>query len=116
MLFNSTQYLIFLPLVLLVYYVIPNRLRYLWLLAASYYFYMCWNAKYALLMLFSTFTTYLCALGIERIKSAGYADEKSARLKELNIPLNMDQKDKTLMDDAPEQDSPDKEKSRSVER
>ena len=42
--------------------------------------------------------------------------EKSARLKELNIPLNMDQKDKTLMDDAPEQDSPDKEKSRSVER
>ena len=50
-------------------------------MAASYYFYMCWNAKYALLMLFSTFTTYLCALGIERIKSAGYADEKSARLK-----------------------------------
>ena len=81
MLFNSAQYLIFLPLVLLVYYVIPNRLRYLWLLAASYYFYMCWNAKYALLMLFSTFTTYLCSLGIERIKSAGYADEKSARLK-----------------------------------
>ena len=42
--------------------------------------------------------------------------EKSARLKELNILLNMDQKDKTLMDDAPEEDSPDKEKSRSVER
>ena len=42
--------------------------------------------------------------------------EKSARLKELNILLNMDQKDKMLMDDAPEQDSPDKEKSRSVER
>ena len=42
--------------------------------------------------------------------------EKSARLKELNILLNMDQKDRTLMDDAPEEDSPDKEKSRSVER
>lgn len=42
--------------------------------------------------------------------------EKSARLKELNILLNMDQKDKTLMDDAPEEDFPDKEKSRSVER
>ena len=42
--------------------------------------------------------------------------EKSARLKELNILLNMDQKDKTLMDEAPEEDSPDKEKSRSVER
>ena len=41
--------------------------------------------------------------------------EKSARLKELNILLNMDQKDKALLDEAPE-DSPDKEKSRSVER
>ena len=42
--------------------------------------------------------------------------EKSAGLKELNIPLNMDQKDKKLMDDAPEEESLDKEKSRSVER
>ena len=42
--------------------------------------------------------------------------EKSARLKELNILLNMDQKDKTLLDDAPEEDSQDKGKSRSVER
>ena len=42
--------------------------------------------------------------------------EKSARLKELNILLNMDQKDKTLLDDAPEQDSPDREQPRSMER
>ncbi len=41
--------------------------------------------------------------------------EKSVRLKELNILLNMDQKDKALLDEAPEEDSPDKEKSRSVE-
>lgn len=42
--------------------------------------------------------------------------EKSARLKELNILLNTDQKDKALLDEAPEEDSHDKEKSRSVER
>lgn len=42
--------------------------------------------------------------------------EKSVRLKELNILLNMDQKDKALLDEVPEEDSPDKEKSRSVER
>ena len=42
--------------------------------------------------------------------------EKSSRLKELNNLLSMDQKDKTLMDDAPEEESPEKEKSRSVER
>ncbi len=38
--------------------------------------------------------------------------EKSARLKELNILLNMDQKDKTLLDDVPEEDSPEMAKSR----
>ena len=42
--------------------------------------------------------------------------EKSARLKELNILLNMDQKDNALLDEAPEEDFPDKEKYRSVER
>lgn len=43
-------------------------------------------------------------------------EEKSARLKELNILLNMDEKDKTLLDDGPEEDVPLKEKPRSVER
>ena len=41
--------------------------------------------------------------------------EKSARLKELNILLNMDQKDKSLLDDAPEE-PPEKEKQRDLER
>ena len=68
MLFNSYQFLIFFPAVLLVYYAVPRRWRYLWLLAASYYFYMCWNAKYALLLLFSTVVTYLSGLGLERAK------------------------------------------------
>ena len=41
---------------------------------------------------------------------------KSERLKELNILLNIDQKDKTLLDEALAEDSTEKEKSRSVER
>ncbi|MDE6889535.1 MAG: MBOAT family protein [Eubacterium sp.] len=58
MLFNSLHFLIFFPVVTLVYFIIPKKLRYLWLLAASYYFYMCWNAKYALLIAFSTAVTW----------------------------------------------------------
>ncbi len=58
MLFNSLHFLIFFPIVTLVYFIIPKKLRYLWLLAASYYFYMCWNAKYALLIAFSTAVTW----------------------------------------------------------
>lgn len=42
--------------------------------------------------------------------------EKSARLKELNILLNMDQKDKTLMDDAPEEESPEHTRPKEPER
>lgn len=42
--------------------------------------------------------------------------EKSARLKELNILLNMDQKDKTLMDDTPEEETPEHPRPREPER
>lgn len=64
--FNSLSYLIFLVLNIVIYYLLPGRFRNLQLLAASYYFYMCWNPKYALLMLFSTAVTYFCSLFVQR--------------------------------------------------
>ena len=66
MLFNSVSFLVFFPIVLAVYFIIPKKIRYIWLLAASYYFYMCWNPKYALLLLFSTGVTYLGSLLLEK--------------------------------------------------
>ena len=69
MLFNSLHFLVFLPIVLCGYYIIPKKIRYIWLLGASYYFYMCWNAKYAVLIFFSTISTYLIALFIEKYKN-----------------------------------------------
>lgn len=62
MLFNSIHFLCFFPVVILMYFLIPHRFRYLFLLASSYYFYMCWNYKYALLMALSTVITYLSGL------------------------------------------------------
>ena len=59
MLFNSVHFLIFFPIVVLIYFIVPRKLRYLWLLAASYYFYMCWNVKYIVLILSSTLVTWL---------------------------------------------------------
>lgn len=56
MLFNSYSFLIFLPIVLVLYLVIPKKFRWLLLLIASYYFYMSWNATYALLIALSTFS------------------------------------------------------------
>ena len=42
--------------------------------------------------------------------------EKTARLKELNILLNMDQKDNALIDDAPDEEAPERPRSKGMER
>ena len=71
MLFNSIHFLIFFPVVTLVYFVIPQRIRYLWLLGASYYFYMCWNPEYALLIAASTVATYASGLLMQMWRGKG---------------------------------------------
>lgn len=80
MLFNSIQFLVFLPVVLIIYYILPDKIKYIWLLASSYYFYMCWNIQYALLILFSTAVTYFCAILLEKFKSMKY-DKKTLILR-----------------------------------
>ncbi|MBX9695017.1 MAG: hypothetical protein K2Z81_21715, partial [Cyanobacteria bacterium] len=51
MLFTSLQYIIFLPLVVAVYWLCPNKLRLPLLLGCSYYFYMSWMPAFILLIL-----------------------------------------------------------------
>ena len=72
MLFNSIAFLLFFPIVCVLYYALPSaqlRARNLLLLAASYYFYMNWEPAYALLLLTSTVVTYVAAIGISRLTS-----------------------------------------------
>ena len=61
MLFNSLQFLIFFPLVVMAYFATPHRWRWLLLLVASYYFYMCWKPIYILLIIGSTLLDYTVA-------------------------------------------------------
>lgn len=74
--FNSVDFMIFFPAVVAVYFVIPRKLREYWLLIASYYFYMGWNAKYALLIGSSTAITYVSGLLLDR---ADHTKEERAR-------------------------------------
>lgn len=76
MLFNSIDFLLFFPPVVTIYYLIQKKAQYIWLLMCSYYFYMCWNPKYALLLLTSTGITYLGGLGIEWIAQKQYDQRK----------------------------------------
>lgn len=69
MLFNSFNFLLFFPIVVLIYFVFPKKARYIWLLFASYYFYMSWNAKYALLIALSTGITWVSGLLLDKASS-----------------------------------------------
>lgn len=69
MLFNTMQYLLFLPVVVFVYYCLPERMRNVWLLVVSYYFYMQWNPIYIILLFACTLITYTGGMILEKLKN-----------------------------------------------
>lgn len=88
MLFNSIDFMIFFPIVTLLYFVIPDKIKYIWLLVASYYFYMCWNAKYAVLIFTSTVITYMSGLLMDYIKNQQWDDDKKILWKKIVVGLS----------------------------
>lgn len=56
--FNSFAFIVFFPIVVILYLIVPTRLRSLWLLIASYYFYMSWEPAYGILIAVITAITY----------------------------------------------------------
>ena len=69
MLFNSFHFGIFLPVVFGIYWLLPHKLRWVLLFVSSYYFYMSWNAKYVVLILFTTVVSYCSAILIENFRT-----------------------------------------------
>ncbi len=66
MLFNSMTFAVFLIAVFLLYHIVPARYRWIFLLAASYVFYMNLHVAYGLLLFFTTVLTYFLALCLEK--------------------------------------------------
>ena len=60
--FTSLHFLLFFPIVTRLYFIVPYRMRWVLLVAASYYFYMSWRPWYALLLLFATAVSFVCGL------------------------------------------------------
>lgn len=77
--FNSFDFMQFFPIVVAIYFIIPAKIRKIWLLIVSYYFYMSWNSKYALLIGLSTIITYFCGMGIEKWRKRGTISESRIR-------------------------------------
>lgn len=88
MLFNSIDFLIFLPIVLVIYYIIPMKYKHIWLLISSYYFYMCWNAKYVLLIFVSTVITYLSGILIDKVEKTWSDVDKLGKYKKLILAIS----------------------------
>ena len=68
MLFNSIQFLFFFPVVMILYFIIPFKIRWILLLIASYYFYMCWKVDYIVLIIISTLIDYICSNQMAKLK------------------------------------------------
>lgn len=69
MLFQSFDFLVLFPLVAVLYFILPVRQRWWWVLLVSYGFYVFWNPWYLLLLIGSTLTDFYTALQIERAKN-----------------------------------------------
>ena len=88
MLFNSIDFLIFIPIVVVIYYIIPMKYKHIWLLISSYYFYMCWNAKYVLLIFGSTVITYLSGILIDKVEKTWPDVNDIGKYKKLILALS----------------------------
>jgi alginate O-acetyltransferase complex protein AlgI len=66
MVFNSFAFFIFFPVVTVLYFSLPHRLRWLLLLAASCAFYMFFIPKYILILAFTIVVDYVAGILIER--------------------------------------------------
>lgn len=83
MLFNSVEFVIFFPMVLIVGNILKGTWQKIWLLIASYYFYMAWNKYFISLIIASTLLDYLVGLWLDTIP------EEKVKLRKLALTLSM---------------------------
>lgn len=61
MLFNSVSFAVFLPIIFIIYWIVPKKWQWFVILISSYYFYMCWEPQYVILIFVITAISYLMA-------------------------------------------------------
>lgn len=90
MLFNSVEFLVFLPLVLIIYWCLNRNLRLqnVFILAASYVFYAWWDWRCLGLIVFTSVCSWVCGLAIETANDRGNV-KRSKCLSALNICINL---------------------------
>ena len=82
MLFNSIEYLFFLPIVVIIFYNIPQKVRVIFLLVCSWFFYACWRIEYIWLLLISTCIDYFAGISISK-------NQHNLRYKKIFLSLSL---------------------------
>ena len=77
MLFNSIEFLIFFPIVCLLYFILPHRVRHIWLIISSLIFVAVSDPFAVVFLLLVTMITWGMGLCIARGKSSGKGSEKA---------------------------------------
>lgn len=77
LIFSSLQYLVFLPIVTLLYWRTTGGARLTLVVLASYFFYMSWLPAYGLLLLSLTLINFAVAIAMDKTRPAGEAIEDS---------------------------------------
>lgn len=67
--FNSLEFLVFLPAVFALHWLLPHRFRWALLLLASWLFYFRWDLRAGLLLAGITLASWLCGRGVARSRS-----------------------------------------------
>jgi D-alanyl-lipoteichoic acid acyltransferase DltB (MBOAT superfamily) len=84
MLFNSFEFLVFFPTVVIVYFLLPYRFRWVLLLPSSCYFYMAFVPVYILILFFTILIDYWAGLAIEKAQG-----RKRKRLLAVSLVANI---------------------------
>ena len=71
MTFNSIPFIILFPIAVILFYVLPARFRYIWLLLLSYAFYYAAGGAFLMLLAALTVITYISALAIDSFDGPG---------------------------------------------
>ncbi len=89
--FISMEFLLFVLVAVVGYYLIPKRFQWVWLLAFSYLFYLSSGIKVLFFLLFTTGTTYLAGMLMDKItecQDKTYIKRKKRRILVLTLVLN----------------------------
>ena len=89
MLFNSLEFLVFLPVVLLVYYRLPHKGQNAFLVLASCFFYASWDWRFLFPLLFSTTIDYFCAKRMQDSLERGEPNRARRRYLVFSLVTNL---------------------------